>query len=463
MNAYDSAHKPSYPDIMKQVSLQYNGWIKRFPASYIVPFAIGDALCNAELPDAKYYLQKAVDINPKYAPAWMDLWEDADRWGDFKKGQEYIGKAADAEPANPDYAFYYADGFRNDTAEWIKKSYELTKRFPQSERGAQALYWLGYRSANNQTKIEAYENLRKLYAPNKFDWSKEGMEDYFNFLLAKHNWNAAASLSEYMNSLGSLGDAKDVWKNNKILSAKLIDISRLLKDKKGDSANAIAKTLKVNKWYDSYEAIILLKAETVAATGNTAAAYDSLVKYYAKTPKEIFQEKLFLYGKDLGKNKDAVKEDVWEKRNELSGTAAPFTLAEYLKNDSLSLAQLKGNIVLLTFWFPGCGPCRGEFPHFESVLKKFNRDSIVYIGINVDTSQDKYVVPFMHQSGYSFIPLRGSSQWALKNYKVRGAPENFLIDQSGKIVYSNFMINNLSKEKDLEMMIRSLLNKNRLD
>lgn len=463
-DAFDSAHKPAYTDILKQLSLQYNQWTKMFPAAYMVPFAIGDAFCKAELPEAKVYLQKTVEINPKYAPAWMDLWEDAERWGDFKKGQEYIGRAAAAQPDNPDYAFYYAFGFRNDTAEWIKRSYDLTKRFPKSERGAQALYWVGVSSTDDATKMEAFDHLKKLYPPDKYKrWSQAGMEAYFDFLLVKHNWDKAASLSAYMYSLDSLGDTKDVWENNKILSAKLIAIEGLLKDKKQDSAYLIAKTLMVSKWYASYEIIQLLKVETIALTGNTAAAYDSLVAYYAKSPKNIFQEKLSLYGKALGKSQETIHKDIWAKRMQLARPAEPFTLAGYLKDDSLSLSALKGKIVLLTFWFPGCGPCRGEFPHFELVLKKFNGDRIAYIGINVEPEQDQYVVPFMRQSGYSFIPLHASWNWARKNYNVRGAPSNFLIDRSGRIIYSDFMISDADKEAELEIMIRSLLNDNKTD
>lgn len=463
-NAYDSAQMPSYSEVIKGLRYQYNEWIKRFPTSYIVPFAIGNALCNAELPEAKDYLQKATDLNPGYAPAWMDLWLDADRWGDFEKGQQYIEKAALADPQSPDYAFYsIIDLDKSDTIRWKNKIYDLARKFPASERGAQALYWLGVRSRSDSIKTAAFEYLRKWYPPDKFNWSEYGMENYFDWLLTMRHWNKAWSLSEYMNSLDSLGDPKETWKNNQNLSAKLIAIDRLLKERRGDSAYAIVQMLKVNKWYASNETIKLLKTEIMAATGNTATAYDSLVSYFAVEPKEIFYEKLILFGKDLGKTPETINKDVWEKRTRLSKMATPFTLAEYLKNDSLSLSDLKGKVVLLTFWFPGCGPCRGEFPHFESALKDFNKDSIAYIGINVDSSQDPYVVPFMRHSRYSFTPLHGSWQWALKNYHVRGAPENFLIDQAGKIIYSGFRVDDQPAEENFKRMMRSLLNKNKLD
>ena len=122
-----------------------------------------------------------------------------------------------------------------------------------------------------------------------------------------------------------------------------------------------------------------------------------------------------------------------------------------------SLSDYKGKVVLLTYWFPGCGPCRGEFPHFENVLKKFKGGDLVYLGINIAADQNDYVLPFMRSSGYSFIPLLDDSTWIkgpLDNR--RAAPVNFLIDQNGKITFSNFRTDE-SNEAVLETMINSML------
>jgi thiol-disulfide isomerase/thioredoxin len=115
-------------------------------------------------------------------------------------------------------------------------------------------------------------------------------------------------------------------------------------------------------------------------------------------------------------------------------------------------------VVLITFWFPGCGPCRAEFPHFENVVKKYNKKELVYLGINVLPNQDDYVLPFMKGTKYSFMPLKATSDWAEKNYGVRGEPTNFLLDKEGNIVFANFRTDQ-NNERTLELMINSLLEK----
>jgi len=82
----------------------------------------------------------------------------------------------------------------------------------------------------------------------------------------------------------------------------------------------------------------------------------------------------------------------------------------------------------------------------------------VYIGINVFPEQDPCVVPFIKNTKYSFIPLRGSAEFAAKYYNVTSEPENFLIDQTGKIVFKNFRITD-TNHRTLELMISSLLQK----
>lgn len=90
---------------------QYKKWMKEFPKVAAVPYALGHAYAGKESPKAKPYLLKALEIDPKFDKAYFDLWIDAERWGEFDKSSEYIGKASELQPDNPDYAFYYANTF----------------------------------------------------------------------------------------------------------------------------------------------------------------------------------------------------------------------------------------------------------------------------------------------------------------------------------------------------------------
>jgi len=190
--------------------------------------------------------------------------------------------------------------------------------------------------------------------------------------------------------------------------------------------------------------------------GETEAGYRSLALAFAKNPTDQLDTAIELFGKKTGKDKVLVMNDIHRLRASTAVPAYPFELGLYTNNDKLNLNDLKGKVVLLTFWFPGCGPCREEFPHFQAVINKFKNNNIVYIGINVDPIQDPYVIPFMNNTKYSFIPLRGSSAFASKYYGVQGEPENFLIDKEGQIIFRDFRIDG-ENHRTLELMISSLL------
>src|SRR5262249_6659607 len=170
-------------------------------------------------------------------------------------------------------------------------------------------------------------------------------------------------------------------------------------------------------------------------------------------PEDEVDSALVGYGEKLGRSKDQVRADVCARRDAQSKPAPAFALQRYGTEGKATLADFRGKVVLLTFWFPGCGPCRGEFPNFEHVLARFRGKDVAYVGVNTETEQDDYVLPFLAGTKYSFTPLRGDDAITRPDaFNVRGCPTNFLIDQAGRIVYRNFRIDD-GNELLLQRMI----------
>jgi thioredoxin-related protein len=73
----------------------------------------------------------------------------------------------------------------------------------------------------------------------------------------------------------------------------------------------------------------------------------------------------------------------------------------------------------------------------QQLLAKYGKKGVVFLSINVESSEDAVVVPFMKNNGYEFITLKASWDWAKKNYDVSGTPTNFLIDGQGRIIFND--------------------------
>lgn len=250
--------------------------------------------------------------------------------------------------------------------------------------------------------------------------------------------------------------AKKGWNEMQVFAQNISTIQKHIDGGKYKIAYDSILKLKLARFTSFQEKVVILEAELADKTGNSVAGYEKLLQKHAKDPTDELARLLKVYSGKIGKDERVVTNDLWAIRNKTKKPAYPFELGQYTSNSTLSLSDLKGKVVLVTFWFPGCGPCRAEFPHFENVVKKYDKKKVVYLGINVFPNQDDYVLPFMKSTKYSFTPLRATSVWAEKHFGVRGQPTNFLLDKEGNIVFANFRTDQ-NNERTLEIMIDSLL------
>lgn len=120
----------------------------------------------------------------------------------------------------------------------------------------------------------------------------------------------------------------------------------------------------------------------------------------------------------------------------LVGREAPdLSLPRVEGSERVSLAGLRGDVVLLDFWASWCGPCRMSVPALNEVHQRYG-DRIQIFGVNVDHGLDVSGVAHAHQTfGARFPSLiddRGEAQMA---FEVNNIPTLVLIDRGGTIRY----------------------------
>lgn len=442
-----------------RVKKQYDLWMQQFPNAATIPFALGRAYANSERPEAGKYLLKTIALDSLNAEAWSLLSLDALTKGDHFNYSLYAHKASLIKPQNIDYAFNYAFSLRDiDTVKWRSAVLDFVDRHPKEKRGAQALYWLTEQTTDTATKLNLLERLYKQFPPKKYMWSSYSTELLYHIYL-EQSPEKALTLSNEMNWLACKKFVQNIIAIDSLIKIKsyqaamdLVDSSQHIRNYNPDKINAYANL-------SSNEYLSLKRASINDLLGNTKTAYDTLITKMAKAPTRKLAVLLNSYAAKLGISQQNVNHDIWQQVSKAAKPALNFSSKLYTEDKLVSLADYRGKVVLLTFWFPGCAPCRAEFPHFENVLHQFSNQQVAYLAVNTMPEQDNFVLDFVKRAKVSFIPLHGRWELAAKYYGASAYPANFLVDQQGNIIYSNFRITD-DNEDNLALMINLALHHN---
>ena len=112
--------------------------------------------------------------------------------------------------------------------------------------------------------------------------------------------------------------------------------------------------------------------------------------------------------------------------------AAPeFTLASR-DGSQLSLAALRGQVVMINFWASWCGPCRQEFPALDAVYRKYQPMGFTLVGINVE-SEKSDAERFLGTQSVTFPILFDPDNKVSGSYGVSAMPTTVLIDRKGRV------------------------------
>ena len=136
-----------------------------------------------------------------------------------------------------------------------------------------------------------------------------------------------------------------------------------------------------------------------------------------------------------------LKQDYQKKEDELTvyakgALAYNFSLKD-TKDQTVSMSDFKGKVVVMDIWAMWCAPCLAEKPFFQKVEESFkDRNDIVFIGISHDGLDRKDVWKnFVEKKGWKNIELLANYDESIgKYYKVEGIPRFMIFDKEGKIV-----------------------------
>lgn len=132
---------------------------------------------------------------------------------------------------------------------------------------------------------------------------------------------------------------------------------------------------------------------------------------------------------------------------------APDFSITTLDGQQLSLASLRGKVILVNFWATWCPPCRAEIPDFIEAYNELKDRGLEILGFSVDDLPEAELKSFVVKAKMNY-PVALVGQDIVSAFRPgQYIPTSIFIDRSGHLRYKH--VGQLAK-KDLVRIFEEL-------
>ena len=118
-----------------------------------------------------------------------------------------------------------------------------------------------------------------------------------------------------------------------------------------------------------------------------------------------------------------------------SGDLAPEFRLEKYDAGPVSLADLRGKVVMVHFWATWCPPCVEELPTLDRLHNSTLGKDFEMLAVGVDDEGAGTIVPFIRNNRLTLPVFFDPGGSVAKSYGTYKLPETYILDRAGVVRY----------------------------
>lgn len=150
----------------------------------------------------------------------------------------------------------------------------------------------------------------------------------------------------------------------------------------------------------------------------------------------------------------STEKDTQSESDTEKNIAPDFTVVDK-DNAEVNLESFFGKPIVLNFWASWCGPCKSEFPEFQTAYEEYGEE-IEFLMVNMTDGRretKELADAFIQSEGYSLPVYYDVNQDGAYTYGVYSLPTTYFIDSQGNLVaYAQGAIDMDTLKKGIDMI-----------
>jgi len=114
------------------------------------------------------------------------------------------------------------------------------------------------------------------------------------------------------------------------------------------------------------------------------------------------------------------------------GARAPEIGLRDTNGNNITMASLRGNVVIVDFWASWCEPCAEEMPVLERLYTTYRGQGLRIVGVSQDRTEAN-MRSFLNDHRVSFPIVHDAAHAVAGRYEPPRMPSSYIVDRSGVV------------------------------